>query len=109
MEPIMTRKQLSHLVAARTGESLAVIRRLGFRIQPELREEPAAEELCLVVHCPFCREPVAYPGRSRDGSTPMAECEACDVYFPFRDADVFPASTRRLSDCAPARHRYVPA
>jgi hypothetical protein len=105
----MNRTRVNRQIAARTGESLSVICRLGFQIQPEPREEPAAEELCLVVHCPFCREPVAYPGRSRDGSTPLAECEACDVYFPFRDQDVFPASTSRLADRAPARHRYIPA
>jgi hypothetical protein len=105
----MTSNQVSRLVAARTGESIAVIRRLGFQIESEPPEPPAAEDVCLVVHCPFCREPVPYPGRSRDGSTPMAECEACDVYFPFRDQDVFPASASRLTDHAPARHRYIPA
>ena len=105
----MTRHQLSQQVAARTGEPLSVIRRLGFQVQPEPREEPAAEELCLVVHCPFCREPVAYPGRAGDGSMPMAECEACDVYFPFRDEDVFPAGAGRLADRGPVRHRFIPA
>ena len=105
----MTRTQVNHVIAARTGEPLSVIRRLGFQVQPEPREEPAAEELCLVVHCPFCREPVEYPGRSRDGSTPMAECEACDVYFPFRDQDVFPAGASCLAGREPARQRYIPA
>ena len=105
----MTRNQVSHLVAARTGEPPSVIRRLGFQIQPEPPDGPAAGELCLVVHCPFCREPVAYPGRARDGSRALAECEACDIYFEFEDRDVFPASTSRLTDRAPARHRYIPA
>jgi hypothetical protein len=105
----MTRNQVSHLIAARTGESLAVIRRLGFQIKSEPREEPIAEDVCLVVHCPFCREPVPYPGRSRDGSTPMAECERCDVYFPFQDQDVFPASASRSANDSAVRHRYIPA
>ena len=90
----MTRTQVNHLIAARTGESLAVIRRLGFQLQVEPREEPVAEEIRLVVHCPFCRGQVPYPGRSRDGSTALAECDDCDVYFPFEDRDVFPASSR---------------
>ena len=81
----------------------------GFQLKSEAREEPVAEELCLVVHCPFCREPVAYPGRSRDASRALAECEACDVYFESDDRDVFPASASRLADRAPARHRYIPA
>jgi hypothetical protein len=105
----MTRAQINRQIAAQTGESLAVIRRLGFQLRPERHEEPAAEELRLVVHCPFCREPVAYPGRSRDGSTPMAECGACDVYFPFQDHDVFPASSPAVASPIPGRRRYIPA
>ena len=105
----MTRTQVNHVIAARTGEPLSVIRRLGFQMQPEPREEPAAEELCLVVHCPFCRGQVAYPGRSREGSAAMAECADCDVYFPFEDRDVFPASSRATACPAPARLRYLPA
>jgi hypothetical protein len=105
----MTQNQVSHLIAACTGESLSVIRRLGFQIEPQSRGELATEELCLVVHCPFCHGAVPYPGRSRDGSNPMAECERCDVYFPFRDQDVFPASASRLTKPTPARHRYLPA
>ena len=34
----MTRNQVSHLIAARTGESLAVIRRLGFQLKPQPRQ-----------------------------------------------------------------------
>jgi hypothetical protein len=105
----MTRNQVSHLVAARMGESLSVIRRLGFQLKSEPREEPDDDEICLVVHCPFCRGAVPYPGRSRDGSATLAECEGCDVYFPFPDQDVFPASSRRVTDLSPTRHRYIPA
>jgi hypothetical protein len=108
MEATMTRNQLSHLVAARTGESLAVIRRLGFQLEREPRDEPEAEEIRLVVHCPFCRGAVPYPGRSRDGSATLAECADCDVYFEFADRDVFPASSRRVAGPSPARHRYIP-
>ena len=105
----MTRNQVSHLIAARTGEPLSVIRRLGFQIKSEPREGPAAEELRLAVRCPFCRGAVPYPGGSRDGSAALAECEGCDVYFAFRDGDVFPAGTRRVADRSPARRRYIPA
>jgi hypothetical protein len=105
----MTRTQVNHLVAARTGESLAVIRRLGFQVKPEPNQEPVAEEIILVVACPFCRGPVLYPGRSRDGSAALAECAGCDVYFPFEDRDVFPASSRQVANPSPARHRYIPA
>ncbi len=105
----MTRTQVNHLVAARTGEPLAVIRRLGFQVKSEPSEEPAAQDICLVVHCPFCRGAVPYPGRGRDGSDVLAECGECDVFFPFEDRDVFPASARRVTSSSPARHRYIPA
>jgi hypothetical protein len=103
----MTSAQLNTRIAARTGESLAVIRRLGFQLEPAPQEEPAAEEIRLVVHCPFCRGQVPHLGRSRDGSAAMAECAGCDVYFPFEDRDVFPASSRRVAHESPARHRYL--
>ena len=105
----MTSAQLNTRIAARTGESLAVIRRLGFQLKSEPREEPAAEEIRLVVHCPSCRGQVPYPGLSRDGSAAMAECSDCDVYFPFEDRDVFPASSKAAASPAPARLRYLPA
>ena len=105
----MTHAQISHLVAARTGEPLAVIRRLGFQIVPEPRERPAADDLCLVVPCPFCREPVSYPGRSGDGSAALAECLDCDVYFEADERNVLPVRTSRLARRRPAHHRYIPA
>jgi hypothetical protein len=105
----MTRAQVSHLIAARTGEPLAVIRRLGFQLKHEPREESPSEELRLVVHCPFCRGAVPYPGRSGDGSATLAECADCDVYFEFEDCDVFPASSRALERPSSARRRYIPA
>jgi hypothetical protein len=105
----MTRTQLNHCIATRTGESLAVIRHLGFQLQPGPRDEPVTDDICLVVHCPFCRGPVPYPGRSRDGSTALAECVACDVYFEFADRDVSPARARRVAGPTAVRRRYLPA
>jgi hypothetical protein len=105
----MTRAQLNSRIARRTGESLAVIRRLGFQLKSSTREEPATEDIRLVVHCPFCRGQVAYPGRSRDGAAAMAECADCDVYFEFEDRDVFPARSRAAESPAPARRPFIPA
>jgi hypothetical protein len=105
----MTRTQLNRSIAARTGEPLSAIRRLGFRLLVEPLEEPVTEEIRLVVHCPFCTGQVPYPGRTRDGSTALAECLGCDVYFEFADRDVFPASSRAAGATVPARSRYLPA
>ena len=105
----MTQAQLNHALAIQTGEQLSVIRRLGFSLLIEPREEPVADEICLVLHCPFCDAQVPYPGRSRDGSQALAECPGCDVYFEFDDRDVLPASTRPVRAPTLARSRYLPA
>jgi len=105
----MTRSQLNHRIAARTGDSLDFIRHLGFQLQPEPGEEPADDDLRLVVHCPFCRGQVPYPGRTGTGLNTLAECVECDVYFEFDDRDVFPASARAAGSNSQTSRRYVPA
>ena len=105
----MTQAQLNHRIAERTGESLAVIRRLGFNLVTERRDQPGPEDICLVLHCPFCGDQVPYPGRSRDDSKALAECPGCDVDFEFDERDVFPASTRPVRAPTLARSRYLPA
>src|ERR1700722_20040604 len=105
----MTRTQLHRSIAARTGEPLSVIRSLGFRLLVEPVEEPVTAEIRLVVHCPSCSGQVPYPGRTRDGSTALAECLGCDVYFEFADRDVFPARSRAAGAAPRARSRYLPA
>jgi hypothetical protein len=105
----MTSTQLNHRIATRTGESLAVIRRLGFQLKSEPAAEPSVEDISLVVPCPFCRGHVPYPGRAGDGSNALAECVECDVYFEFGDRDVFPASARTAGSSSQTPRRYVPA
>jgi hypothetical protein len=105
----MTRTQLHRSIAARTGEPLSVIRQLGFCLQADPRDEPPPEEIRLVVHCPFCGQQVAYPGRASNGSAALAECDDCDVYFEFQDRDVFPASTRPTGNEFSTPRRYIPA
>jgi hypothetical protein len=46
----------------------------------------------LIVHCCCCGGQVPYPGRTGNGSNPLAECPDCDLYFEVHDRDVFPAS-----------------
>jgi hypothetical protein len=105
----MNRTQLDSTIAARTGESLSVIRRIGFQFQVQPHEEPASEEICLVVFCPFCRQATDYPGRAGDGSALLAECEGCDVFFDFEDHDVFPASSKAITKTSMPCGRYIPA
>jgi hypothetical protein len=87
----MTPTQLDRSVAARTGDSLRTVHRLGF--QPDSTGTLEPEEIRLVVDCPFCGRAVPYPGRVRDGSPALAECvsPSCDVYFDFDESDVYAA------------------
>jgi hypothetical protein len=104
----MNRTQLDSTIASHTGESLSVIRRIGFQFQVQPREEPESDELCLIVFCPFCRQPTDYLGRAGDGSAVLAECDGCDVFFEFEDHDVFPASSKETTKTSVPHCRYLP-
>jgi hypothetical protein len=93
----MTQAQLDGAIADATGESLAIVHRFGFSLPGAL--EP--EDLRLVLDCPFCRRPVAFPGRVRGGALAQAECLDCDVYFEPREHEVYVADPAVLA--VPAR------
>ncbi len=88
----MTQSQLDQAVATTTGESLSTIRHLGFGPLTEEADDLEPENLCLVLDCPFCRQPVAYPGTTRSGESAIAECDRCDVYFDFQPGEVYTAA-----------------
>ena len=77
----MTQLQLDTAVADATGESLGLVRGLGFSLASLEGDDLEPEDLVLAVTCPFCRGAVAYPGPTGDGALPLAECPTCDVYF----------------------------
>lgn len=87
----MTQSQLDCAVAGATGESVSTVHRLGFGL---LAPDPyylEPEDLCLVLDCPFCGHPVAYPGGNPGGEQALAECVPCDVYFDFTIDEVYAA------------------
>ena len=90
----MTRQQLDRAVARATGETVRTVRALGFSA---LRRRPgaaAAGDPRLVLDCPTCLRPVPYPGVTGDGAAALAECPACDAYFPAAPAAVYVAGPR---------------
>jgi hypothetical protein len=89
----LTQAQLDQEVASVTGESLQTIRTRGFGLVSENLDDLEPEDLQLQLTCPFCRAQVPYPGGSCDGSTPLAECDHCDLEFPFKLDEVHAAST----------------
>jgi hypothetical protein len=84
----MTQAQLDRAVAATTGESIVTVKNLGFSLLSP-RHNAAEPDVRLALDCPFCDRPVPYPGRTRDGVPPMAECARCDVYFDFQPDEVY--------------------
>jgi len=86
----MTRSQLDRTVARRTGEPLAVIRRLGFQARSGRPDDLESEDLHLAVDCPFCGGGVTLPP-SPAGPPALADCGGCDVEFEFAAADVYAA------------------
>jgi hypothetical protein len=93
----MTRFQLEAQIARITGEPLNRVRRQGFCLMAEDHDPANAEEVRLVLDCPFCRQRVPYPGRTTDGSEAMAECDRCDVYFGFDTCEVYATAALKLS------------
>jgi hypothetical protein len=84
----VTQVQLESAVADALGESLPIVRRLGFGA-PAGDLEP--EDIRLVIDCPFCGRAAAYPGPAHAGSAPLCECEPCDVEFEFGPGEVYVA------------------
>src|SRR5262245_52753752 len=87
-ESPMTQRQLENAVADATGESLGLVRGLGFRLVAPGRDGLEREDPVLAVLCPSCRRSVAYPGPVPDGSLPLAECLGCDLYFGVTSTEI---------------------
>ncbi|WP_406699450.1 hypothetical protein V5E97_11335 [Singulisphaera sp. Ch08] len=92
----MTQRQLESAVAEATGETLDPVQDLGFSLVATDRDDLEPEDLVLAVICPSCRRAVSYPGPTRDGSVPLAECVPCDLYFAITFTEII--STTRGRD-----------
>ena len=90
----MTQMQLDCQIARITGEPLSTVNTLGFSVIAEQPDDLEPEDVKLVLDCPFCRQPVPYPGLAGDGSETLAECDRCDVYFEFDPDEVYTWSRR---------------
>ena len=85
----MTQAQLDQAIAACTGEQLAIIRHHGFSLLNEARNEPAADDIRLVVHCPFCGDQVPYPGRASGPGAIFNGTPYANLMTAYLVADVF--------------------
>lgn len=84
-------------IARATGESLRTIRTQGFsRLKLAVPIAQPVPQLCLA--CPGCGSDV--PLSANDGELPKwAECERCDIAYPYRDEEVF-LPDAELAECA---------
>ena len=83
----MTSRQLQRAVAARTGESVRTIRPHGFSLlRLNVSVPQPAARLCLA--CPGCGSDVPLPA-DKDALPEWADCEQCDIAYPFEDEEVF--------------------
>ena len=96
----MTQGQLNCQVARITGEPLLSLRFLGFNLAARHGDDLEPEDIRLVLDCPFCRQPVPYPGPAADGSQTMGECDRCDVYFDFDPEEVYTIAAGQASKSA---------
>ena len=87
----MTQFALEHAVAAALGESHGTVRKRGFGLVKPDPGDAEVDRLTLVLDCPFCGHAIAHPGTTHCGSTAMAECDRCDVYFGFDETEVYVA------------------
>jgi hypothetical protein len=102
----MTQMQLDCQIARITGEPLTIVNTLGFSVIAEKPDDLEPEDVDLVLDCPFCRQPVPYPGLAGDGSETLAECDRCDVYFEFDPDEVYTIGAGISTELAsPPRHR----
>ena len=106
-EKLMTQAQLDFAVAQALGESIRTVHQIGFSLVISEQDEREPDDLRLVVDCPFCRGTVPYPGCAADGAPAMAECDHCDVEFPFEVDEVYATGPSDVSSPID-RHRSQP-
>jgi hypothetical protein len=80
---------IDQTIARITGESLRRIRRIGFSLPVERYTDSNADELEVVLDCPFCRRPLPYPSLVSLDDPSLAECLICDVEFEFDRDEVY--------------------
>jgi hypothetical protein len=97
----MTQRQLISQVARITGEPLLTLCCLGFNVVARQPDDLEPEDFRLVLDCPFCRQPVPYPGPAPDESESTAECDRCDLYFSFDPEEIYTIQTGEPASCSP--------
>jgi hypothetical protein len=104
----MTRSLLHATVARLTGESLATIQQLGFRLNRRDRpDRPDGDSPLVVMDCPFCGATVVLAWDCNDDLPEYADCRRCETVFSYSTHEIRETD---LSDVSvPAPRTYAPA
>ena len=104
----MTRSSLLASVARVTGESLATVQRLGFRLQRRTRRHDLqSDDPLAIVDCPCCGGTVVLAWNRIDELPAFADCRRCDTVFPYSAHEVYESDLDAVSVETP--RAYAPA
>ena len=104
----MSRAELHLAVADATGEALATIDRLGFRLLTgDSLDEPCEDQPLLVLDCPCCGKPIVLSDGDPENLPAVAECGRCEAVFDYREDEVYAADLDDLE--LPMSRTYAPA
>lgn len=83
----MSRSHLHSQIARATGESLRTVAQRGFSVlRLEVPLRPATK---LRLSCPGCGNEVAIATAAPGKLPEWAECDRCDIAFPYDDRELF--------------------
>ena len=86
----MTASLLHSAVARVTGETLATIQRLGFRLKRRaVSDHLDSDDPVAVIDCPCCGGTVVVAWNRTDELPEFADCRRCETVFPYSPHEVY--------------------
>ena len=85
----MTRSLLHATIARVTGETLATVERLGFRLKRRARPDKSTDDPVAAIDCPCCGGTVVLAWNRKDELPEFADCRRCETIFPYADSEFY--------------------
>jgi len=103
----MTRSQLYATVARATGDSISVLKHLGFGILDPLPLDDQPQVAVRALDCPGCGNTIVLSWNVVDPLPASADCRCCSSVFDYRDDEVFSTDVNDLQRAS--LRSFVPA
>lgn len=105
----MKTSMLHSIVSRITGESIATVKRLGFREKKRRQQDlPASDNPPVaVIDCPCCGGTVVLAWNREDPLPEFAECRRCETATPYWDNEVYEIDLLEVESPTPLA--YAPA